>query len=308
MKLNLLPAGSDKSSKVKFAFLGSLLLFILSLVGAFLMAREAQRRVDLVNQKLEEVKPHYDNVVKIAADADAVMARPQVREAVVNAGLAQAMNKANTLYPDVYDFVRPYIPRFFRITSMIATPVDATNSTVTMTGTVKNAQEYADLMLSLLRIPGSTSVSRGGFSAEDVVVPRLTAVDQYGKPRKESQAPIPDDAYERLAYFEGQQAPSGYLASGGFGVTEAGTTKTVRPGESLITVTVSIPRNLQVPNPRATIQSLGGAAPAGGGAAPAASRGPAAFGPPAGAIPGGGAAVAPPRGGPAPGAGPNDQN
>jgi hypothetical protein len=293
LKLNLLPKTVDTASKAKRALFGSILLFLLSIVGAFFMVKISSDRLNVANTRLEEVKPLYDNVVKIAADADAIMARPEVREAVVNTSLAEAMNKSNTLYPDVYDFVKPYIPRFFRITSLVATPVDAATSTVSMTGTVKNAQEYGDLMLALLRIPGSTSVSRSGFSAEDITVPRLTSVDQYGRPRKESLAPIPDDPLDRLAYFENQPVPSGYFASGGFGEMQAGTVKTVRPGESLISVSVVIPKNLTVPNPRATIQSLGGAAPAGGAASvpAAAGGGGGRFAPPA-AAGGGGAAPA----------------
>jgi hypothetical protein len=262
MKLNLLPKIVDTASRAKRALFGSLLLFLLSLAGAFFMAKVSGERLAKSKEEMASSQAPYDAVVKIATEADTMMTQPQVRQAVVNAGLAEAMNKANTLYPDIYDFVKPYVPSFFRITSLNATPIDATTSSVSMVGTVKNAQEYADLMFALLRIPGATSVSRAGFSADDMFVPPLTSTDQYGRPRKESQAPVPDDALDRLAYFENQTAPTGYLASGGFGDTQLGITKTVRPGESLINVSVVVPKNLQVPNPRATIQSLAGAAPA----------------------------------------------
>lgn len=278
MKLNLIPKVVDTAAKAKRALFGSLLLFAVSCVAAFFLATISIDRVKRATQAVDEAKPLYDNAVAVATEADAMMTKPQVREVVVNASLAEAMNKANSLYPDVYDFVKPYIPAFFRITRLAASPVDATTSTVSMTGTVKNAQEYANLMLALLRIPGATSVSRSGFSAEDMVVPALTLVDQYGRPRKLADAPVPDDEIDRLAYFENQQTPSGYLQTGNFGITEPGTTKEAGKGESLITVSVTIPRNLQVPNPRATITTLGGTAapgvPAGGApAAPATGRG-----------------------------------
>jgi hypothetical protein len=142
---------------------------------------------------------------------------------------------------------------------------------VNMTGTVANAQQYADLMLALLRIPGATAVTRGGLQSDDMEVPALTLVDQQGKPRKASKAPIPDDPLERLAYFESEVAPTGYLNAGGFGQTEDATQKGARPGESVIAVSVTIPRNIQTPNPRATIQSLAGS---GTSAVPAAATTP----------------------------------
>ena len=270
MKLNLLPKSVDVTSKAKKAFLFSTLLFIISLVAAFAMAKISGDRVAAAQAKLDEAKPKYDDVVKIAADADAMMTNGRVKQITVNGALAKAMYDYNDKYVELYGFVKPYIPRFFRITSLTASPIDASSCTVTMTGTVKNAQEYADLMLALLRIPGATTVGRSGFSAEDVIVPPLSEVDQNGRPRKESEAPIPDDAVERLAYFENQTVPSGFLSSGSFGDTQAGTVKTVRPNESLITVSVTVPKDIRTPDPRATIRSLAGTGSGAAGAAAAA--------------------------------------
>ena len=259
MKLNLLPKTVDTSGRAKFAFVGGFLMFAGSLVAAFAMAKVSGDQLTKVNDKLAEIKPNYDKVVKVASEADTMMSAPEVKQAVVNASLAKAMLASSRIYPDFYDGVKTYIPAFFRITQMSANAVDDKTSTLNLTGTVKNAQEYADLMLALLRIPGATTVSRAGFQAEDVVVPALSEIDQQGRPRKESEAPIPDEPLERLQYFTDQSVPTGYLNSGNFGITEPGTTKTVRPGESLISVVVTVPKDLRVPNPRATITALGGA-------------------------------------------------
>jgi len=260
VKLNLLPKTVDTSGRAKFAFVGGFLMFAGSLVAAFAMAKVSGDQLTKVNDKLAEIKPNYDKVVKVATEADTMMSAPEVKQAVVNASLAKAMLASSRIYPDFYDGVKTYIPAFFRITQMSANAVDDKTSTLNLTGTVKNAQEYADLMLALLRIPGATTVSRAGFQAEDVVVPALSEIDQQGRPRKESEAPIPDEPLERLQYFTDQSVPTGYLNSGNFGITEPGTTKTVRPGESLISVVVTVPKDLRVPNPRATITALGGAA------------------------------------------------
>ena len=270
MKLNLLPKTVDTSGRAKFALVGGLLVFVGSLLAAFAMAKISQDRVTLATERLAEIKPKYDAVVKIATEADTMMAAAQVKQVVTNASLAKAMLASSRVYPDFYDGVKSYIPAFFRITQMSASPIDDKSASLNLTGTVKNAQEYADLMLALLRIPGASSVTRAGFQAEDVVVPALSEFDQTGKPRKESEAPVPDDPLERLQYFTNQSVPTGYLNSGNFGLTEPGTTKTVRPNESLISVVVTVPKDLRVPNPRATIQALGaatGANPAPGAAA-----------------------------------------
>lgn len=299
MKLNLLPKIVDTTSKAKKAFVFSLVAVVASVLAAVWMITTSQSRLEAAQKRLEEVKPDYDAVVKIAADADAMISSGKVKQVALNAELAAAMKSYNDRYVDLYGYVMPYIPRFFRITSINATPIDDKTCTVTMTGTVRNAQEYADLMLALLRIPGSTSVGRTGFQNEDVIVPPLTEVDQVGRPRKESEAPIPDDAVARLDYFQNQQVPSGYLNSGNFGITEAGTEKTVRPRESLITVSVVVPKDIRVPNPRGTIQSLQGSGASAAGGATGAPRPGAPTGIPTGApVGGGGAPTGGPQGGP----------
>lgn len=296
MKLNLLPKIVDTTGRAKRAFFGGLVVLVASIVGAYMMASISQKRLDTAKASVADAQPKYDKAVKVAADADAMMTKPAVRQLVVNTALAKSMTGANRLYPDLYDFVKPYIPAFFRITNLGATPIDGASCVVNMTGTVKNAQQYADLTLALLRIPGASAVTRAGFQAEDSIVPEMTVADQTTHIRLPSKPPIPDDPLERLTYFESETSPTGYLNAGNFGITEAGTTKLARPGESLITVSVVVPKNIQTPNPRATINSLsGGAAGANPGTAASAPVGGANAprgGPPAG-VPSG-----PPTGGP----------
>jgi len=298
VKLNLLPKIVDTTGRAKRAFFGGLVVLIASIVGAYMMASISSARVKKAQDAVADAQPKYDNAVKVAADADAIMTRPALKQLVVNTALAKSMTAANRLYPDLYDFVKPYIPAFFRITNLSATPIDATSCVVNMTGTVKNAQQYADLTLALLRIPGATAVTRAGFQAEDMVVPAITVGDQNAHPRLESKPPIPDDPLERLTYFENETSPTGYLNAGNFGITEAGTMKLARPGESVITVSVVVPRNIQTPNPRATINSLaggggGGANPGTPASAPVGGANAPRGGPPAGSMPG-----TPPVGGP----------
>ena len=223
-----------------------------------MMVSISSDRVKKADEAVEKAKTNYDMAVKIAGEADAIMLKPELRQMVVNTSLAKSMIGASRLYPDLYDYVKPYIPRFFRITSLSATPIDAKSCAVNMTGVVKDATEYMDVSLGLLRIPGATSVARSGFQKEDIVIPALIEIDNTGRPRLLSKNPIPDDALDRLTYYTNESVPTGYLNSGNYGDLNPGVTKGVRPGESLITMTVTIPRNIQTPNPRATIMSLAG--------------------------------------------------
>lgn len=263
MKLNLLPKIVDTTGRAKRAFFGGLIVLLASIAGAYYMVSTSSKRLEEANGHVSDAQPLYDKAVQVATSADTMMTKQDLRQLVVNTALATSMKNSSRLYPDLYNFVRPYIPGFFRITNLGATPIDGTSCTVNMTGTVSNAQQYADLMLALLRIPGATAVTRGGFQSDDIEVPSLTLVDQKGWPRRGSKAPIPDDPLERLAYFENETSPTGYLNAGNFGTFEDGTVKGARPGESVIAVSVTVPRNIQTPNPRATIQSLAsGSAPA----------------------------------------------
>ena len=165
MKLNLLPKTVDTTGRAKRAFFGGVLVLVASIVGAYLMFSISTARVTKAQQAIDEAQPKYNDAVRVATEADTMMAKPAVKQLVVNTALAKAMTGANRLYPDLYDFVKPYIPAFFRITNLSATPIDATSCTVNMTGTVKNAQQYMELVLALLRIPGATGATRAGFQA-----------------------------------------------------------------------------------------------------------------------------------------------
>jgi len=151
---------------------------------------------------------------------------------------------------------------------------------VVIQGTISNYQQYADLMLALLRNPMITAVSRTGYVSDEQFVPALVPTDQRGKPRRPGETPIPDDPLERLAYFQSQTQPSGYEGVGNFG-SGNDSVRTAKPGDSLISVTMTVKANMQVPNPRATLTAGGGGA--GGATLPA--GGPPTAGGPAGGPP-----------------------
>ncbi|AIE85776.1 hypothetical protein OP10G_2408 [Fimbriimonas ginsengisoli Gsoil 348] len=242
-----------------------------------------------VADKQEEAARAY----ALSTQADEIVAKAE--GVIRNKNLATAMLSHNGVYPDLYQNLFRYNPPYFRLTSITASPVDAETATVTMTGTISTYQQYADLMLAVMRNPRVKSVARAGYQdTKDLYVPPLLLTDQQGKPHKPGETPIPDDPLERLAYFQSQGQPAGYLSAGNFG-SGTDNERLAKPGDSLITLTLNVAANLQVPNPRATLAASGGGGasvgttPASGplgGAGGFAPGGP----PPAGAPAGGGSA------------------
>ena len=203
-----------------------------------------------------------------STEADTIMNDVKSVALIRDATLAQDMIKHNDVYPDLYEGIKPYIPSFFRINSLSASAGGATSATITLIGTIDTYEQYANLMLAFSRYPGLVSISRSGFVSRDEIVPNINATDTEGKPRRPDQGPIPDDKLERLAYFQASVQQQGYNSEGNFG-TGTDSTREAMPTSSLVTVTMSVTKNLQTPDPRQTITS--GAS--GAAAAPAAPMG-----------------------------------
>lgn len=271
MKLNLLPTYVSKGNQAKTATVVSVLLALLGILGAVGLIFISKGSLAEARADAESKQERAARAVATSKRADEVVAEAQM--IIRNINLADAMLKHNDVYPDLYRDIKPYIPGFFRVTQMSATPNDAATATVTLTGTVKTYQQYADLMIALYRIPGATTVSRSGYVNGDPFVPNITDLDQNGRPIRPGQTNIPDDKYERLAYYQGQGTVTGFTGEGGFGTSDTTQARGAMPGYSLVTLSVVIPRSIQVPDPRATLQSQGPAPAPGTGAGAATGPG-----------------------------------
>jgi hypothetical protein len=261
MKLNLLPTTVGKEKQVRNAVIGAALIAlacILLAVGMIVVSRE-----NLAHQQqlATDLRPHADQVVAINQDADRVLLEAQ--PIFLNVGLAQEMNRHNSRYPDLYDDVFPFIPAFFRATQMVAVPVAPEQSTLTMQGVIQTYQQYADMMIAMLRIPGATSVGRAGFQHQTMTVPALTADDQTGTPRIQGEQAPPTDPMARLDWMIARaRDEQGFLNVGGFGTGQLGITpgqpretvvRGAMPGWSAVVFTVNLQRDLRTPDPRATL-------------------------------------------------------
>ena len=293
MKLNLLPTTVSKGKQAKSAVIYSVLIALAGVViGGYLSVSSQHQLDDARTARDATVQPAQEAYQK-SVDADTIIASDNSVTLIKDANLAKAMIDHNDVYPDLYESVKPYIPAFYRINSLSAQSA-GDNAIITMVGTIDTYQQYAELMLAFARYPGVISVGRAGFVDRSTIVPNISTIDTQGKPRREDEAPIPDDKLARLAYFQSTVQATGYTGESNFG-TGTDSTRGAMPTSSLVTVTLTVKKNLQVPDPRATLSG-------GGGAGTAATFGGPPAGGPAGGF-GGGASPAGAGGGDAPATG-----
>lgn len=264
MKLNLLPTYVSKEKQGRFAFVLSGLIAIAAFAAMMFLIRSSREELAEEKRRIVEARPNAARAVAISQRADAVI--QENRGLILNINLAEAMNSHNTVYPDLFDEVRKYIPDFYRISSLAAVPNGPESCTVTMTGYLSTFQEYADLMLALLRIPGATAVSRSGFQLTDPGVPGLITEDQVGRIVKPGAPRIVDDPHDRLDQQIANAQVTGFENAGGFGTSETPLVRGAMPTQSTVTVAVVISgKNIMTPNPRQTLSEsagLWGSAPA----------------------------------------------
>ncbi len=279
MKLNLLPQSVSKAGAAKGMIFVALLLAVLGIlagVGLTLMSEgalaTAKADAEAKMQRAVDAKATADHADKQIAEA-AIINRSQA--------LSEAMIAHNRTYVDLYADVLKHVPAYYRIDSISAVPASPQQTTVTLNGYLETFRQYADLSVALWKIPDAVAVSRAGYQLDRASVPNLTEADQTGLPVKPGQTPLPTDPLDRMEAMIARAAgePRGFLNQGNFGAVEGA--RQAMPGYKQVTMTLTLARNVQTPDPRATI--------AGAGAAGAASVPPNGFG----GVPGGGAAPGP---------------
>ncbi|HRF61226.1 MAG TPA: hypothetical protein PLH94_15085 [Fimbriimonadaceae bacterium] len=273
MKLNLLPTHVSKQGQAKTALIFSIVMVLASIVAAVLMNITSSKDLADAKKMAEDLKPQAQAAVDTAKLADAMLAgtapftvpAPTLQR---NIQLAQAMQAHSPKYPELYGVVMDHIPSFFRLTSLQAQPAGDTAALVTMTGVIDTFQEYADLMLALLRIPGATGVTRTGFNVTDMFVPELITEDQVGTPIRPGQARVPSTPIDRLnaVIANAEAGTTGFSGVGNFGIDDPFLTKGAMPNSSEITVSVLIDgQPIKTPDPRASLRPVAGGGGGGGG-------------------------------------------
>ncbi|MBL8065357.1 MAG: hypothetical protein JNM34_05805 [Chthonomonadaceae bacterium] len=265
MKLNLLPTHVSKEGQTKIATILSGVIALGAIAAGIFMVAWSSNELSAAKQRVEEAQPAYEQAVNTSKRADEIMASSVVINR--NLKLAEEMEKHTDVYPDLYREVLGYVPSFFRVYSIRATPNGAQSCTVTMQGVLQSFQQYADIMLALLRIKDATNVTRSGFTSVRKVVPALNEQDQFGLPVLPGQPNLPSDPRAKLDELVSRAGPDPTAFQGINGFGQPVEQKGAMPDWSDITVTVTLSRNIQTPNPRATLTSQGAATatPAAGG-------------------------------------------
>lgn len=268
MKLNLLPAQASKAASNNTAIVIAAALAIIGIVLAVILAGIASNTRQAAVDRAAAARPRADQAVRVASEADTIIVA--ATGLTRNLTLAEDMIEHNYTYPRLYDQVISHVPSFFRVTSIAAAPAGENVSVVTMNGILLSYQQYADLMLALLRIPGAMNVTRSGFNFTAPYVPALNESDQVGTPIRPGEQNFPSDPQMRLAALMARAAaePSGFQNVSNFG-TESESYGPM-PDWSAISVTVTVAEDIRPPDPQATIMQAGPApaAPAGGGFTP----------------------------------------
>jgi hypothetical protein len=258
MKLNLLPTYVGKGRLVYLAFFVGIVLTLVSAAISFQMIHSSKAQLDKVKEQAGEYEKPVNDAVAYAAAADNVV-RP-LGEIIRDTKLANEMDKHNSVYPAFYDKIFPYIPSFYRITSMQASPVSPDHVTLTLTGVIKTHQQYADLMLAMLRIPGSGPVTRSGFTPTAPFVPNVTAGDPNPSTLQPNEPALPKDPLQRLNALIGSGGVHQFRPTGNFGSGQPGE-RGPTPDEQVVTMIVTLPGQLQTPNPRSSLTVGGGGGP-----------------------------------------------
>jgi len=253
MKLNLLPSSVSRGKQVKGAVFVSVLIALASIGMSVLMVTTSTKHLELAKTKATEMKAAVDQDVQIAAQAETIMADPQLANVIRQTNLAKAMNRHNFVYPKFYSDLFPYIPGFFRVNNMSVTPANGDTVTVNLQGVIRDRYQYADLMLALLRIPGSTSVTRSGFNLENPRVTPLTENDQDGRMIIPGEPVLPEDPIARVNAMINRGSVTHFEGRGNFGGGNPNIGRGAMPGSTVINVSVVMPANLFAPNPRATL-------------------------------------------------------
>jgi Tfp pilus assembly protein PilN len=168
-----------------------------------------------------------------------------------NTNLFQSIQNHNHAYVDLYKKVMDYIPAFFRLIEISATPQNQNECLVKMVGIVRSYQEYANLMIAFSRMPNLIKVYRKGFEPKEKYVPGLIKEDQRGTPIQQGGNRIPSEVSleSRMAYE--QSAKSEAIPGQSTGETNV---VSAFSDESEITVYLLLGQtNMKVPNPYLTL-------------------------------------------------------
>jgi hypothetical protein len=252
------------------------IIVVVCIALAFGMIQQGRNQLKEARDKVQPAQQPVAQALGYSAMAQTVI--DKVTGIDRNLQLTEAMLAHNSKYPDLYRELMHYIPGYYRVTSLTATPTGPDTVTVTLSGVMQTPKQYADIAASLFRMPGVQSVARSNYADVSPYVPALTETDQNGAMIKPGEQNLPSDPLERMAALQQRASAEqkGFLGIGAYGTEQV--PKGAMPDWSVVNITMVIgQRALQVPDPRGTLEQ--GAIAGGGGT----GNTPAGFGAPGGA-------------------------
>jgi hypothetical protein len=252
MKLNLVPTTVNREGRSRAAVFVAIVAAAAGVAGMVFMKSKSEGFVTAQNKRIEDATPIAQRAVTYVEAANKLI--DDNKGLILNAELAASMAKQCDKYPDLFNDLKPYIPGFFRVTAMSATP-NGDSTQINLSGVIKTQQQYADLMLALLRFPDVVSVGRTGFNFQNNTVPALTPQDQAGRIQKPGDPTWPDDPLDRLDAEIARARSTGFQNQGNFGTTNEPIVRGAMPDWSAINVALIVKRDLQAPDPLTAVKS-----------------------------------------------------
>ena len=263
MKLNLLPTYVGKGKQLTVAIVFGVMLMAACAGLTSVMISDAHQDLAEAKTKATQYDKSIDDAIAYSGKAEEIIT--PLTTVVRNINLGNAMLDHSHVYPDFYNKMRPYIPDFFRITNEQATPTDNQTVTFRVTGELKSQEQYRDLMLALLRIPGAKTVTRSGFTPKFAILPGVTEQDQSPVAPKPGEAALPKDQLERMNALIASGAEKAFTPAKGYGGDPGERGPTPEEQEITATILLQDPQyNLLTPDPSATL-GVGSTTAAGGG-------------------------------------------
>ena len=260
MKLNLLPHYQDPGLQSKKAIqrggVGVLCALAVSLFLIFwsgLGLGEAQAEI-------EALEPEAQLAYRTALRADEIMKGAAFL--TTDLKLAEAIQKQNQNAITLFQEVMEYLPSFFRLTSLNAAPKGEQDAVVVLEGVIHSYQEYADLMLALLRMPDVSKVQRSKPDIKESPVPPLVPEDQIGISVLAGSPRIPSEPLKRMDVMiaeaaKPQSVPPEIKLPTLAGAQEYHQYVKLLPGDSVVKIEMLVKNHkFQVPNPRLTLAEV----------------------------------------------------
>jgi hypothetical protein len=278
MKLNLLPTYVSKQGQNQVFFVLAALVLLLSIAGSILMVMSGRQRLAAAVERSQTPGPNYQSALAYSAAADQVIL--QATDADKHIKLANEMSAHNDVYVKLYRTIFQYVPSFMRVRSISAVPTGPDTATVTVTGVIGSYQQYADAVMSFLRISGpppkplaggaapaaapapgavgapaaapaapagpqemrAVNVTRAGFTVNDLFVPSLSETDQLGTPIRPGEANLPSDPTERQAAIiaRAQAQPDPFAYQGIGGFGTPDPDRAAMPGMNEVTFVIQL--------------------------------------------------------------------